>query len=170
MTWRFSSRDVLAGAGAGCLATGPMTAVMLVLHRRLPLTQRSALPPRVVTDRLLTRLGLRRPRPGAPRMALALAGHFAYGVAAGALFGPVAAVSPAPAPASGMVFGLALWAVSYLGWLPAARLFPPATDQPAARNRLMIAAHAVWGLALGVLTRRLVPAPTRPAGTPDTSR
>jgi uncharacterized membrane protein YagU involved in acid resistance len=46
-------------------------------------------------------------------------------------------------------FALLVWLVSYLGWIPAANILPPATDQPKRRNALMIAAHVVWGVSLG---------------------
>jgi putative membrane protein len=45
-----------------------------------------------------------------------------------------------------------VWTISYVGLLPLSGLFEPATEQPARRNALMIAAHVVWGLGLGVLT------------------
>jgi hypothetical protein len=56
---------------------------------------------------------------------------------------------------AGVGFGLAVWAGSYLGWLPAAGIISPATEHPARRNALMIAAHAVWGAGVGVAVERL---------------
>ncbi|HAE50229.1 MAG: hypothetical protein CMO30_07955 [Tistrella sp.] len=41
-----------------------------------------------------------------------------------------------------------MWAASYLGWIPAARILKPATRHPWRRNLLMIAAHLVWGASL----------------------
>jgi hypothetical protein len=50
---------------------------------------------------------------------------------------------------------VAVWAGSYLGWLPAAGILSPATEHPARRNALMIASHVVWGAAAGVIVERL---------------
>ena len=47
------------------------------------------------------------------------------------------------------LYGLAVWAGSYLGLLPALGIMSPATDHPLRRTALMIAAHLVWGSALG---------------------
>ncbi len=61
-----------------------------------------------------------------------------------------------PPALAGAGFGLAVWAGSYLGWLPAAGILRPATEHPPRRVALMIAAHLVWGasagLALGALS------------------
>jgi uncharacterized membrane protein YagU involved in acid resistance len=46
------------------------------------------------------------------------------------------------------MYGLGVWALSYLGWIPAARILAPAYRHPVRRNLLMIAAHVVWGLTL----------------------
>jgi len=51
----------------------------------------------------------------------------------------------------GIVFGLGVWAASYLAWLPALGILPPATEAPPRRNAVMIAAHIVWGAAAGLL-------------------
>ncbi len=48
---------------------------------------------------------------------------------------------------------------SYLGQLPAANILPPATEDAARRNALMIAAHIVWGVTLGALVTLLRPKP-----------
>ena len=59
---------------------------------------------------------------------------------------------------SGMLFAVVVWALSYLGWLPALKILPPAHEHSARRNVFMIAAHLIWGsvmgLAFGFLTRR----------------
>jgi len=127
------------GALAGLVATVPMTLVMLAGHRLFEPRQ-AKLPPRLITDRLLGR----KASDEAGRWH-ALAAHFGFGAATGALF----ALWPPPSVGKGVVFGLAVWAVSYLGWVPGLRLMPPATRQPARRNAIMIAAHVAWGLALG---------------------
>src|SRR4051812_506015 len=86
-TMKIVPSTLLAGALAGVVATVPMTLVMTKWHRRLPLLQHYPLPPRIITDRLLARAPLPSalvPRPSAGR---ALAAHFAFGAAAGSLYG-----------------------------------------------------------------------------------
>jgi hypothetical protein len=56
---------------------------------------------------------------------------------------------------AGAGFGVAVWAGSYLGWLPAAGILSPATEHPPRRNALMIASHVVWGATAGVVFDKL---------------
>jgi uncharacterized membrane protein YagU involved in acid resistance len=131
-----------------------MTAAMKLMHRQLPRAERYPLPPRRVTMRLAEKAGVKQHLDEPERKALTIAGHFAYGAAVGALYAPLARNSPLRPPLTGATYGLAVWAVSYLGWLPAARLISPATEHPVRRNALMIAAHLVWGAATGALVDR----------------
>lgn len=147
--------QLVAGALAGLAATVPMTAAMKLMHRRLPRGERYPLPPRRVTMSLADKAGVKQHLDESERRALTVAGHFAYGAAVGALYAPLARHVPLPPPLAGATYGLAVWAVSYLGWLPAAGLIAPATRHPARRNALMIAAHLVWGAAAGALVDRL---------------
>jgi uncharacterized membrane protein YagU involved in acid resistance len=125
-----------------------MTAAMQRMHRLLPSDERYALPPREITDRI----------GGSPilsasetnRSAAALTNHFAFGALAGAVY---AALFPNRGSGPGVIYGLAVWAASYLGWIPAAGILPDATRHPLRRNLLMLAAHVVWG---ATLTKSLV--------------
>jgi uncharacterized membrane protein YagU involved in acid resistance len=56
---------------------------------------------------------------------------------------------------TGVAYGLLVWTVSYLGWIPPAGLMPPATRQPRARRDMMIVAHVVWSAALGLAANGL---------------
>jgi uncharacterized membrane protein YagU involved in acid resistance len=143
-----------AGAMAGLVATVPMTAVMLALHRRLPADEQYPLPPHEITAELADKAGLEEhvDEPGHD-MATALA-HFGYGGLTGGLYGTVADRFEAPSAAVGAGYGLLVWAGSYLGLLPALDILRPATEHPARRNALMITAHLVWGATLGVLAGR----------------
>lgn len=143
---------------AGFGATAPMTVVMELLYRRLPRGDRAPLPPAAITTRVSARAGhpwpaLLHKRPATPPQWtwLTLAGHFAYGGVAGAMYGPLGRRLHLPPFVGGAGFGVLVWLVSYLGWLPIAGLFPSASSQGAARNGLMIVAHLVWGGALGLL-------------------
>ena len=128
-----------------------MTAVMNRLHRRLPRRQRYPLPPREIIDVMagparLTEHQMRTATTGA---------HFAYGALTGA---GLAALRSRPATAEGAAYGLAIWAGSYFGWIPAAGVLKPAGRHPAERNALMILAHLVWGAATALAIREIAAA------------
>lgn len=154
-------RRLLVGTLAGALATVPMTAVMLGLHRRLPAEERYPLPPREITQVMALKAGLHREV--APQLTrLSLIAHFGYGAATGALYAQFLHRSKSPLVA-GSAYGIVIWAVSYLGWLPAAGILQPANRHPNRRNAMMIAAHLVWGASLAVLERHLAAGPPAPA-------
>jgi hypothetical protein len=85
----------LYGAFAGFAATAAMTSFMARLHRRLPADQRYPLPPREITG-IVAGEQVGRPREGTAD--LAMAAHFAFGAAAGALAAGLH-VPPDPWPA-----------------------------------------------------------------------
>src|SRR5205085_7597262 len=90
------------------------------------------------------------------REAATWASHFAYGAACGALYGAVSrGALGRHAVLSGAGFGVAVWAGSYLGWLPAAGIITPATEHPPRRNALMIAAHVVWGATAALVLQNM---------------
>jgi uncharacterized membrane protein YagU involved in acid resistance len=143
------------GAMAGLLATIPMTLVMELMRRRLPSHERGRLPPRTIAMRAARRLGMRRRMDERQSRAVTLVTHFGFGAATGALYAPWARrLDPLPPLLEGTLFGLGVWLVSYMGWLPAVGLFGPATRDAHRRAALMIAAHVVWGAALGFLFDR----------------
>ena len=144
-----------AGAVAGFAATVPMTMAMELMHRRLPWWERYPLPPSQIVSRLAKAVGLRKHMDRQEHVAVTMASHFSYGAVAGAGYALVARPLPLPAALKGILFGLVVWTVSYLGLLPSAQILPSATEQPQRRNALMIAAHVVWGLAVGTLVERL---------------
>jgi uncharacterized membrane protein YagU involved in acid resistance len=147
--------DLLIGSLAGLTATAPMTLVMEAMHGALPAREQYPLPPREITDELTQQTGLRGELSEEAQRGLTLAAHFGYGAACGALYAPVARALSLPPVAGGVAYGLGVWTVSYLGLLPAAGILRPATEHPARRNALMIAAHVVWGACAGVLVDRL---------------
>lgn len=137
---------ILLGGLAGMSAAGPMTVVMLALHRRLPLKDRYPLPPREITEQVL------RPRSPEEAGLMTLAAHFAYGGAMGAIYTATVATPARHWIAKGLLAGAAVWAGSYLGLLPATGLLRSAKSHPAPRNALMLLAHGVWGLVLAGIT------------------
>lgn len=143
---------LILGALSGCAATMAMTVAMHRLHRRLPATERYPLLPREIVGSL----SRERPEPVRPasgdRQATAtMLAHFGYGALTGALFAAQRHRGVAP----GAAYGVAVWAASYLGWIPGARILRPATQHPPRRNALMLAAHLVWGTTLALGLREL---------------
>ena len=147
---------ILLGALAGLAATAPMTLAMKLMHEQLPREEQYPLPPRQVAEGLAEKAGVNQHLDEESREAATWVSHFAYGTACGALYGALSGGRVDERPVlAGVGFGLAVWAGSYLGWLPAAGVISPATEHPARRNALMIAAHAVWGATTGVVLERL---------------
>ena len=145
----FAERTLI-GVVAGAVATVPMTLVMVWVHRNLPRSTQYPAPPRLITDKLTNSVS-----PGHGTTGLlhvpTLAAHFGFGGAAGAVYGMIVGRRHANA-STGCLFGLLVWAASYLGWVPAAGILPPATEHPGRRVVMMLISHVVWGSALGFVT------------------
>ena len=147
---------LLVGTLGGLSATGPMTVVMILLHRHLPPRHRYSLPPREITVELAEKVGMKRKLDPDTRAALTRINHFGYGAMAATIYSLAEAKVPASAILKGPFFGLMVWLVSYLGLLPAAGILEPATKHPPSRNLLMVAVHLVWGLVVGVFVETLL--------------
>jgi len=139
----------VTGAMSGFVATIPMTVAMLAINKLLARPHRQRLEPRKITDDMLGRVGLRDDLSEEERKQAALAAHFAFGSAAGSLYPVVEPFIPAPPAIRGPLFGLGVWAVSYCGVLPAIETLPSPEKRPLGRTALLVAAHLVWGAALG---------------------
>lgn len=143
--------DLVRGAGAGVAATGAMSVALFAAQRAGLLHK---LPPEQITEAALDTLDVDRSEEAED--ALSTVNHFAYGAACGALFGlalPHARRLPA-APLVGALFGVAVWAVSYAGWIPKLGIMPPPTQDDPRRQGSMLGAHLVFGGVLGWLLRR----------------
>jgi|SRR5690625_4469930 len=127
----------LLGFIAGAAASVAMTAAMRHLFSRLPDRERYPLPPREIPDAL-------EPSPPAAgnRALKTLLAHLGYGGLAGAVFALL------PQRPKGLLYGPAVWAISYLGWLPGLQILRSARHHPSRRNGLMLIAHLVWGATL----------------------
>jgi uncharacterized membrane protein YagU involved in acid resistance len=141
---------LLLGGIAGFVATLPMTATVRLIHRQLPPRERYPAPPRELIDSASGAAGADLDDETARD--ITLAAHYLYGASAGAA---VAALVPRPSVAVGAAAGAAVWAASYLGWIPAVGLLEPATGHPARRNAMMVGAHFVWGAAAALALREL---------------
>ncbi len=145
---------VILGGICGVVATGPMTAAMVLWHRHLPAHEKYPLPPREITGEIMAKSGVSVGHEALS--ATTLVAHFAYGGAAGAIYGLLPPRNVRAPIASGVVVGLCVWALSYLGLLPALGILRPAGEHPARRNALMLGAHFIWGGSLCALHRLLL--------------
>ncbi|GAC1326985.1 MAG: hypothetical protein NVSMB17_00430 [Candidatus Dormibacteria bacterium] len=82
--------------------------------------------------------------------------HLGFGAAAGAIYGAgEGRVAPRVPPlARGLLFGSAIWGVSYAGWVPALGIMAMPPRDRAGRPQAMLAAHWVYGLCLAEMTSR----------------
>lgn len=140
---------VVHGLVVGVAATVVMSAVMVASQRAGLMGK---LPPARVVERGAEAAGA---SPEKHQVDL-LAGvaHIAFGTAAGVGFGVLASWLRPPAPeAVAIPWALAIWLVSYFGWIPALRILPaPHEDRPG-RAASMLAAHVMYGVALGAFWR-----------------
>lgn len=145
----------LAGAVSGVLATLPMTLAMNCMHKYLPEEQQYSLPPQELAEQLVrtTNLGWVLSKPDVER--LVPVAHYGYGTVMGIVYAAMQPQRHRHPLRKGMVFGMAVWAGSYLGCRPLFKSLRPALRQPPERHLLMIAAHLVWGGALGLLYAQL---------------
>jgi hypothetical protein len=146
--------EVLRGVVAGLAGTAAMSAAMAVAKAVGLMPGEN--PPRKVGRRFEEALGVRDELPQEAFEASWVAQHFAYGGAAGAVYAlarrRLGLREPVPA---GPLFGAALWAFGYAGWLPATGLYPPPTDEPGRRVATLIAAHLIYGTATAAVSRAL---------------
>jgi hypothetical protein len=153
------------GAAHGAVATAAMSAVMLIGQR---LGWMDEHPPQTLTEEALRRADALEERSKETVDVLAVASHFTFGAAGGALFGLLSRHGALSGPRllMGIAFGLGVWAASYRGWIPALDMLPPEQRRGRAGTTVMIAAHAVYGSTLGALAERYAASRARPAGRP----
>ena len=108
-----------------------------------------------ITEEISERVGIEEQLGEKGLKALTIFSHFGYGALFGALYALFEPTVPMHSSLKGILTGLGVWVGSYLGWLPAMGVLTSATRHPWRRNLLMIAAHVVWGLTLGEVTRKL---------------
>ncbi len=157
-----TSTQLLYGTAAGAIATVAMTAFMKAAKRTLPAWQQYPLPPRMIVEETAARAGLQPALSTETKRDLTVLSHYGYGAAGGAMYAVLEQTLPVDATPTatqdtlcGVSYGLAVWTLSYLGWLKLADFEVDASKQPWQRNALMIAAHVVWGGTLGAAFHRL---------------
>ena len=143
---------VVRGALAGVIATLPMT--LLILAARSAGLLRTP-PPAEMADNLARRANVGEARRSPFFDAAWFAGHLGIGAACGAAFALARPVLPASRTVSGLAYGGTVWGLGYLGLMPALGLYPWPDEDSRSRIAVMIAAHAVYGLALAEADHRL---------------
>lgn len=149
-TWSSVARFACSGA----LATVAMTTFMELAFRWLPRREQYPLPPRLITDRVRHRVGLRGLSAPVPAV-LALLAHVGFGSVAAVPLAAYPAGSALAASGGGVLHGVAVWTAAYLGVLPASGLLAPVTQHPRGRTALMLTAHIVWGAASALIARAI---------------
>ena len=141
-------RGVLGGAAA----TTAMSVPMLVAQR---LGWMGKQPPERIVEAALDAADLDTTT-NASEDVLAVASHYAFGIGCGVLFSVLHARRRLPGPAivHGVAFGMMVWALSYLGWVPALGILPPAHRDRSGRRRTMVLGHVVYGAVLGATVAR----------------
>jgi uncharacterized membrane protein YagU involved in acid resistance len=135
------------GAIAGAVATGPMTAFMMLTRRQ---GRTPEIEPRLVEQWVTRATGTSRKLSEDQEVTLAGASHVAFGAAAGLLYGCLQRFLPLPAVITGVAVGLVIWAVSYAGWIPALGILPPPTKEPKETTARRVTMHAIYGASMGL--------------------
>lgn len=153
------------GIWSGAIATGPMTLALFRIHKELPKNERLPLPPAKLTQEMTAPFHSKALAPN-QQEGLTMLSHFAYGLACGVVYavgrelfhkmnGEKSSPERLPPSVVGGLFGLGVWAFSYLGWIPMAGFQTQAPKMSWRRNVMMIFSHWVWGSSLGLTEREL---------------
>lgn len=147
-------RAALNGSIAGAVATTTMTGFMR-LSQQTGFYQKE-LPPTKVTQAATKTLGVEQFVSPAGETLLTGLAHWAFGMIGGAVFGVAGKTSHwIPTRFGGLVFGLLVWAVSYMGWIPALRILPMPWNERGKHGSMPFIAHVIYGATLGIVVRRL---------------
>jgi hypothetical protein len=146
------ARPALFGALGGLYGAGAMSLVRLAA-RRAGLIDKMV--PQAVEEWLMSRIDGRIVRDPTAHHVLDQLLHLAYGVAWGAIFAPLLERGRRQGLWPGLAAGTGLWAIGLLAMLPALRVVRPAWRSGLTQNAVNIAAHAVFGVAVQLLTEEL---------------
>lgn len=140
---------LIRGAIAGAAGTAVMTLMMKqVASRVMPADM---LPDEFAPKRVVEWAEEQAGEPNAltdsQEQAAAMGAHFGYGSGSGAVYGLLreTLINDVPAPVAGVIFGVAVWAVSFQGWMPALGVQEATTDQPPRKWPAPIMMHMVYG-------------------------
>jgi hypothetical protein len=141
---------MLAGTGAGLAATAGIQALLSATGKWLP----KGLPPmrQDPAEFMLGRAGSALPPKLEDRVHEAAehgAGsllHFGYGTTATLIYAALRADDPSVLR-DGLLLGIGIWAVGYLGWLPRTGLMRPVGQQRPVQVVVPLLQHAAYGVA-----------------------
>jgi hypothetical protein len=137
------------GLVAGALATLPMTAV-IAASRWLGLLRTP--PPEQIAQTAAEELGVGAIAEEAAFGPLWLGLHLTFGAGCGVFYRVLLPRVPVGGVAGGASYGLLVWAVNYLGLMPALGLFPAPRQVGRRRTGVMLLAHLVYGAVLALLS------------------
>ena len=151
---------LVRGALAGLVATAPLTLVQLLGLRLFPGKNPDGIEPggpdewtpQHVTHKVMEAVHLEE-ETRAVRTPLAVVAHYGYGASAGALYGAWRGDREGHF-SNGVAFGVGVWTLSYLGWVPFAGVLPLPQEDPNRAARLLLG-HVVFGTVLSVVYDRL---------------
>ena len=142
-------RSLLVGSLAGIASTAVMS-VPIVIGDRVGLIDR--MPPEVVHDQVIERATEETDVAPPANAAVWTVSHLAYGAVCGALYEAIPGSLRPDRLVTGVLYGLIVWAVGYLGYLPALHLYPSVKRDSGTRSAIMIGAHILFGGTLAGLT------------------
>ncbi|MDP9380574.1 MAG: DUF1440 domain-containing protein [Chloroflexota bacterium] len=144
-------KSVLDGAIGGVLATTLMSTGMWVAYRAGLL---GGPPPEIITAAALDAAGVDERNEGT-QDALSVIAHFGFGAVGGALFAVLhrRLRLPIPPVLHGAIYATGVWAVSYIGVVPALGIMPTPTRDRRDRHAVMLLVHWVYGATLGAYVR-----------------
>lgn len=138
---------VLRGAAAGILGTGLMTLVFILLDRAVAGEQTIApSQPERLVGRVAERTGLTAVAAPETRGEAATLAHFSYGALWGGFYALADLFVPVSTLVGGAILGLFVWAISFIGWLPAIRHLPPPWRRPPSKVAAGLISHLAYGL------------------------
>jgi hypothetical protein len=146
--------SAVRGAFAGFAATLPMTAVMFAVQLVLPRSSQIRPEPRVITDKLLQRANIYQKTSERGRKLAALANHFAYGAACGAVCATVAGARLQSSPSTGLLSGLLIWMGELCGMASGCEDFT-ATTRSIARSQCSVTRRA---FSMGIVAAQCIAA------------
>jgi hypothetical protein len=146
-------KRLLGGVIAGGAATGTMSLAMWAASKS-GLMYRP--PPKEITARAARHAGAEPRTAGHEQFQFSwMAAHLAYGAGCGTVYAFLRSLVPGPPAVRGVLYGLLIYAIGYLGYLPALGLYPPPDEDSPSRTAVMIGAHVVYGATLGEVEARL---------------
>lgn len=141
-------KNLMWGALAGVAGGVVMTAMrMKVAPKVLPEEmQPEEFVPKEAVEWAEEKAGQPQALSEAQEMSVALVAHLGYSALMGSLYGiGRPQLKAVPAPLAGALFGLAVWGVSFEGWMPAVGIIERTTDKPPKKWTPYVMGHIVYG-------------------------